>query len=499
MKKTLALVLCLLLAAALFGCGGDKTDPDREVISIHTPAPSGAPDPDQAAHTAAPDNTDPASPTAVPIPAATDAPVLPTEEPFIAANADEAEARYQGYYLGYDRVYRDPLPPNAPIVPPRYTLGADGIYHSSTASNDNEASIMFTGDLMCQERQQIACRKGSTFDFNDFFYYMKDLFSKSDLLVGNLEGVSSASAPYMCEVPRVDDSPHLNAPSVFLETVRSAGFDAVVMANNHACDAGVRGIYETLDRVEEYGLIHTGTFRNTEEPRFVVIDVDGIRIGLISYATYFNHKDERITREGQNAMLNYYSPERVSRDAALARAAGAEYIFCYIHWGVEYQQDPNATFTIPAAIKFTDRPLRLLVKTNDQPRIAQELADAGVDYILGSHPHALQPYDVITASDGRRVPVIYSLGNFVSHQQRNITRDTIVLRVVLTRDPNGKVVLAREGYVPAHLLQSYNGRNYPVIPLTYPYRKDNAHSSFSPAYYRIVQAIGPKLPVMGTL
>ena len=97
------------------------------------------------------------------------------------------------------------------------------------------------------------------------------------------------------------------------------------------------------------------------------------------------------------------------------------------------------------------------------------------------------------------MPVIYSLGNFVSHQQRNITRDTIVLRVVLTRDPNGKVVLAREGYVPAHLLQSYNGRNYPVIPLTYPYRKDNAHSSFAPAYYRIVQAIGPKLPVMGTL
>lgn len=495
MKKILALIICLLFIPALFGCGSRSdvpADAGGDVVSIFTPVPSGS-------DTASPVPSQPSDTYEPSEPAVTAAPVLPTEAPFVPANVDEAIARYQGYAIGFTPVDRSPVPPSAPISEPRYTLGSDGIYHSSESTGDNEASIMFTGDLMCQTRQQEAAKKGSTYDFTGSFYYLRDLFSKCDLLVGNLEATLCASAPYMSERSYVDGSPHLNSPATFLEALRYAGYDMVVMANNHACDSGVRGIYDTLDRVEEYRLIHTGTFRNIEEPRIVVIDVEGIKVAILSYATYFNHKEERITLEGQRAMLNIYSKERVARDAASARAAGAEYVFCYIHWGVEYMQDPNYVFTLPAKLKLSDRSFSLIAKTNDQPTIAQEIADAGVDYILGSHPHAVQPYDILTASDGRRVPVIFSLGNFVSHQKPAITKDTMILRVVLTRDSSGKAVLSKEGYVPARELVSYNGRSYTVVPITYPYRKDNSSSEFAPAYYRIVGIVGPKLPIMGTL
>ena len=82
----------------------------------------------------------------------------PTAAPRIPANADEAVYMYEGYPVGYTPVNRSPERANSPIPEPRYTLGSDGVYHSSVSTNDNEASIMFTGDLMCQTRQQEACK-----------------------------------------------------------------------------------------------------------------------------------------------------------------------------------------------------------------------------------------------------------------------------------------------------------------------------------------------------
>ena len=240
------------------------------------------------------------------------------------------------------------------------------------------------------------------------------------------------------------------------------------------------------------------TFRSAEDTRFVLVEVNGIKIGFMSYATYFNHKEEHLSNEGRAILLNRYSKERVERDVQAARAAGAEYVMVYIHWGVEYKNDPKLVVSIPMTEKLSGKKFSLWAAIDIQPGMAQELADGGVDYILGSHPPALQPYDVITAADGRKVPVIYSLGNFVSHQKKDVSKDTIILRVILSRDANGNVVLAKEGYVPARMHVSYEGRNYTVIPLTYPYRKDNMSKEFAPAYERITKVIGGKLPIMGT-
>ncbi len=495
MKRALAIILMLLMLAAV-GCSLDpaeEPDGDGGIVAISTPVPHAGASGTSVPASAEPDASVSPTNTAAPLPAA------PTEEPRIPSGADEAAAMYEGYPLGTPHIERGPASPNHPIGEPRYALGADGIYHNSASSNDNEAVIMLTGDLMCQTRQQEAYHKGATYDFGGSFDYVRDLFGKADLVVGNLEATLCASTPYMEEQNYVNGSPNLNAPAVFLEAIRDAGYDMVVMANNHNCDSGVRGIYETLDRVDEYRLMHTGTFRNANETRYVIVDVDGINVGILSYATYFNHKEEHLSSEGRSILLNIYSPERVKNDVAAVRAAGAEYVMAYIHWGVEYQNDPNRIFTVPVTEKLSGKEFTLRAQTALQPGIAKELADSGVDYILGSHPHALQPYTVITASDGRKVPCIYSLGNFVSHQKKDVSKDTVILRIILTRDASGRVVLSKEGYVPARMHVSYNGRSYTVLPLTYPYRKDNYSGEFSAAFYRIAGAIGSKLPIMGTL
>ena len=71
-------------------------------------------------------------------------------------------------------------------------------------------------------------------------------------------------------------------------------------------------------------------------------------------------------------------------------------------------------------------------------RMAQELADAGADYIVGSHTHSVQPHDLITACDGRIVPVAWSMGNFVTSELMSVSRSTGILQIELTRQ-SGKV------------------------------------------------------------
>lgn len=353
----------------------------------------------------------------------------------------------------------------------RYTE-TNGIYTNQDAEMKNEAVLMFTGDLMCQTRQQTAAlEKYGKYKFNDSFKVVKEVFAEADLVVGNLEAILSETSPYMSEEKAVDGKPHCNAPSTYLDALRYAGFDALMTANNHSCDAGVEGILQTHDHLNAYDFMHTGTFITENDTRFLLIDVNGIKVAIMSYATYFNTKDKYITQEGRDVMLNRYSKERVQKDVQEARSSGAEFVIAYNHWGTEYTNDEN----------------------EKQRAYAQEMADAGVDYIIGSHPHALQRYDILTAQDGREVPIVYSMGNFVSHMTKTVAKDTIILRIQLKRNVSGKVIIADEGYIPCRVFKTYVGYNYLVLPISEEYNGGRSSKYFDASYERITEVMGDKI------
>ena len=458
MKRVLCLMLCVLIL--LSGCGGQEP--------VNTQSSEGSPAPETEATTAAPSAVEETEPPAAET--ETEAAELPE-----ALDREGLIAYYEASPLEYSPVKREAEQSPESLPSPRYQQGEDGIWRSE-AEEDQEAVLMLTGDLMCQSRQQEAAKGEEGYDFQGSFRYVRPIFAQADLVMGNLEAVFSESAPYMSELNRVEGRPHLNAPSSYLATLREAGFDLVTMSNNHNCDAGGRGVFDTLDRVEEYGLIHTGTFRGPEEPRYALVETAGIRVGILSYATYFNHKQEHLTQEGAELLLNPYSLQRAVRDLALLREAGAEYIIVYMHWGKEYSNEPEQS----------------------QYDVARELAEAGADYIVGSHPHALQPYERILCSQERVVPVLYSMGNFVSHQTRTVTKDTLILRLVLTRNEAGQVVLGEEGYIPCRVFKSFLGEDYVVVPVVEPYKQGRSSKYFLPAYQRITEILGPELEALGT-
>ena len=357
---------------------------------------------------------------------------------------EKKQPAYESKPLSFQYSHQ-PLDPLSAIPKPRYTRTKTGMY-KSLAKGDGTATIMLTGDLMCQSRQQrAALEQYGEYRFDDSFYYVRRVFKNADLVVGNLETTLSESASYMSEEGRVDGRPNCNAPSTYLDALRYAGFDLLVTANNHICDGGLRGILQTDAHLNQYGFMHTGTFTVKNEKRYVLAKVDGIKVGFLSYTRYYNNRHLNFTPDGRKTLLNKYSAKKVKRDVKALKAAGAEYIIAYIHWGTEYKTTPDKA----------------------QKETAREMADAGVDCIIGSHPHVIQPCTTIRASDGRKVQVFYSLGNFVSHMDRyDTTKDSLIVRLRLKRNSKGKVYLAGKKYIPCRCVTKYNGRNYAVVPVT---------------------------------
>lgn len=336
------------------------------------------------------------------------------------------------------RLAPDPL---FEITENRYAEGTDGILRNLDAAVTDRAHLMLVGDLMCLPAQQIVVRDASGFNFNGSFSLVRDILTRSDLTVGNLETVLSASNPYAYEEEMLENNPNCNAPSTYLDAVKYAGFDAVVLANNHCGDGGVLGVYETRQQLKRYQLHSTGLFTDPWEQRYLLMDVNGIRIGILAYTDNVN-AGWSIPGDIRQGIVNYFSSERLEHDVATLQSAGAEFIVCYMHWG------KSNTHHV----------------TKRQREEAQLVADAGVDLICGSHPHCLQEAEYLVAEDGRQVLCIYSLGNFVSGMGLQINNDTIILDVKLERT-DGEIRLVDAGYIPCYVFNKYEDRNHWIVPI----------------------------------
>lgn len=387
-------------------------------------------------------------------------------------NAEEGDVKKELYKKG-DIDYGYTIDREAYDLSPRYK---DAKLIEQGAMD--KAVIICAGDLMCEPAMSEAAYLDGKYCFTHFFKYIAPVLKSADLTLANLETIVSDKIPYAHEIHKVahETGPryHCNAPVQYLEALRYAGFDGLVLANNHNADGGYEGIVETLDNVDEYGFMRTGMFKNAEESRVLVVDVNNIKVGILSYTEHINRDldTEILTEDGCNVMLNRYSKEKLKKDIALAKEQGAEFILSYIHLsGKEYST----------------------VVLDRQRATAQEMADAGVDCVVGTHMHCIQEYDVLEAKDGRRVPVMYSLGNFItSDSTGKITRTSVLYKLVLSRE-NGEVVLSDESYIPCRVVEGTLKSFYTVFPTQPEYRNNKESSLLEQAQEDIAAVIGSKI------
>lgn len=296
-----------------------------------------------------------------------------------------------------------------------------------TAPEPITINMVATGDIMCH-LTNIKNAYNSTsknYDFSNVFENIKDYTLNADITIGNLETTfAGASRGYT-------GYPTFNTPEVLGKNLRNIGFDVICTANNHSMDKGYTGVESTLDYLDEYGLDHMGTARSKEEQDTILVkDVNGIKIAFLAY-TYGTNGIS--IPSGKEYSVNLIDKDLIKDHIALAKQQEVDVICVNMHWGAEYRLTPHST----------------------QEELADFLFENGVDVILGSHPHVLEPMEkrTITLEDGSTKDgfVIYSLGNFVSGQIYANTKSTVILDIQITKDSEGKISIGNVTYTPVYL------------------------------------------------
>lgn len=344
------------------------------------------------------------------------------------------------------------------------------IIYTSRGTNNKNVSINLVGDLMCETYCQQACKNDKGYNFCDCFSIVKPVLQDADFVIGNLESTISENHPYMGVESRLNGGYNCNSPIEFLEAVKYAGFNVLVAANNHNLDAQKKGHFDTIRHIEEYGFNYTGIYKDKNQVRYLILEKNGIKIGVLSYYTVHNKINHDFSAEEIDLFFNKYSKEKVNKDVKELRDNGVDFIVAYIHWGIE----------------------RVHTTTPYQQKTAREMAEAGVDYIMGSHPHALQPYDEIVIKT-KKVPVIYSLGNFLSSSKLGqCTRDTVILQLELQKN-NDICNLIKNEYLPCQIFDNFEGKHYPIIPLIDKFNGGIISPTFLKSIKRIKNVLGNKI------
>lgn len=267
------------------------------------------------------------------------------------------------------------------------------------------ARLLFGGDVMQHMPQVTAARRADgTFDYSTSFAALKPLFAQADLVAVNLETTLTDSADY-------SGYPRFRSPRALAGALRDAGVDVCVLANNHCCDGGARGIRTTLAELDRCGIARTGVFADSADFRAhhpLRLETNGIHIALLNY-TYGTNGLAIPT----GMIVNRIDTARMAQDLRTARDGQTDCVVVCIHWGEEYERREN-----PA-----------------QRRLAAFLQAHGADVIVGSHPHVVQPLRADSA-----VVVFYSLGNLVSNQRKRYCDGGVVAEVRMTWRPDRPVV-----------------------------------------------------------
>ncbi len=351
-------------------------------------------------------------------------------------------------------------------------------YVFTDPERQGRVKILMTGDLMCRPKQIKAAQRGSgVYDFDMCLKHVEDVLRTGDFVIGNMESMVAHSFPYSNEEAFIDDRVHLNAPEAFLSGIRKAGYDVLINAQNHIYDTGTEGIFETLDAMNRHQLMHTGVVASDKDKRYISVVINGISIAVLSYFDQARQAMKRtnFTTEGLNVLFNNFDEEQIKEDVINAKKDGAEFIVAYCHWGKEYTK------------KITKR----------QESFAKMVANAGVDFIFGSHSHCIQPYSVILTEDKRRVPVFYSGGNFLSDISIKMpyVRDSVIVELNLCRNADGNIVIESQGYHPCLIEPDKNAKGQMNTILLNKALKESSYSSeramnIEESIIRIRQTIG---------
>jgi poly-gamma-glutamate synthesis protein (capsule biosynthesis protein) len=311
-------------------------------------------------------------------------------------------------------------------------------------SYTKEARLIAVGDILMHTA---LTRSGynpqkKTYVFDGFFKEVKDIVSTGDWAIANLE--TTLAGPEL----GYEGYPLFNAPAQIVDAAKKAGFNVFITANNHAMDKGEQGVINTIKNVRSRGVPSVGTATSAKEAeKILLINRNNISMAIMAYT--FGTNGIPIPK-GKNYLVSLINEQKIVKNIAKARKLGADVVTIYLHFGEEYQRQPNA----------------------EQKKLVKTLIKAGADIILGDHPHVVQPYQVFKLQGKNGKPrtgvVIYSLGNFISYQLGNYKDLGVIFAVnIRKRFPEKTIEITKVEAIPTwtHNYKLNNKLNFRVLPI----------------------------------
>lgn len=267
------------------------------------------------------------------------------------------------------------------------------------------AKLIATGDGLVHSTVYKAAYNSTTssYDFSNMLTYTKELLKDYDIKYYNQETIFDDTEDY-------GGYPRFNTPSGFGKSMIEAGFNVVSLATNHSMDRGADSAKKSTNWWKQQENILTNGMATSEEERkdYQIMESNGITYTMLSYTYGTNGLGiSEINKEPY--LVNLYSEELVKEDIEAVRDK-VDVLIVAMHWGNEYQQTASDT----------------------QRNQAKFLADNGVDIVLGTHSHCIQPWELIDDT-----VVFYSFGNFISNQmgaEQALVRKVGVIGMFATLD-----------------------------------------------------------------
>lgn len=297
------------------------------------------------------------------------------------------------------------------------------------------ATIIVGGDAMMHMPQINAgyIDSSKSYDYSSWFTEISPILKEGNLNIINLE-TTLAGHPYK-------GYPQFCAPDIYAKNLYDAGFNFFVLANNHTVDRGGKGMERTINTLTDFGIPNTGSFKSQAERDSiypVLLRVNGIRISLLN-CTY-----------GTNGLIpptpylvNMIDTVELKKDIQKAKMDRPDILMIAIHWGDEYKREPGAY----------------------QKSVANFLIRNGVDIIIGSHPHVIQPIEIVERNDKQHL-IIWSLGNFVSNQRRHYTDGGMMVKFDLVKHKRKmQTKFQKIEYIPMWVYKTPPPIEYRILPI----------------------------------
>ena len=236
--------------------------------------------------------------------------------------------------------------------------------------------VTFAGDAMMDwSVKETVKQKGPDYPF----MHIKEELSSSDLSVVNLETAITTAGV------KVSKEYNFRSDPISLSGLKNAGFQLVSLANNHSLDYGQSGFTDTIANLKKYQLDYIGGGVNKQEAYAAkTYDIKGRRIKVLAFSRVLPDFSW-VATDTKPGLANGYDLNLIQHTIQKEKS-DADFLFIYIHWGVETKRSPEVF----------------------QREWAKTMIDSGADGVIGSHPHVLQGFEYYNGK-----PIAYSLGNFL--------------------------------------------------------------------------------------